>query len=181
MRLRLVLPLLVFLGLGGGLLWAMVGAEGGKRDPSTLDSGVVGKPAPDFALPAPGGIVPGLSTADLKGRISVVNVFASWCPPCLAEHPEITALARDRRLQVVGLNYKDREDKALAWLAEHGNPYARIGADRDGRVALDWGLVAVPETFLVDREGRIVVHHRGPITPEIVRDKFRPAIERLAK
>jgi cytochrome c biogenesis protein CcmG/thiol:disulfide interchange protein DsbE len=181
MRLRFVLPLLLFLGLGGALLWAMVGAEGGKRNPATVASAMVGKAAPDFALPAPGGVVPGLSAADLKGRVSVVNVFASWCPPCLAEHPFIVALAKDKRLQVVGLNYKDREDKAVAWLAEHGNPYARIGADRDGRVALDWGLVAVPETYVVDRQGRIVWHYRGPLTEALVRDELTPALDAALK
>jgi cytochrome c biogenesis protein CcmG/thiol:disulfide interchange protein DsbE len=115
----------------------------------------------------------------LKGQVSVVNVFASWCVPCRQEHPLIQRLARE--VPVHGFNYKDRPEDAARWLDELGDPYTRTGADLDGRVAIDWGVYGVPETFVIDREGRIAYKHIGPIPPRILDEKLLPLIERLRR
>ena len=140
-------------------------------DPSAIPSALVRQPAPAFDLPAlTGAGVPGLKRADLVGKVTVVNVFASWCVPCRQEQPELNALARqfagNDRVQLVGINYKDQPDKAQAFLDEVGNPYSAIGSDRDGRVGIDWGVYGVPETYVVDASG--IVRHKfiGPLTEQ---------------
>jgi len=138
-------------------------------DPSAIPSALVGHAAPAFDLPAlDGSGVPGLKRADLAGKVTIVNVFASWCVPCRQEQPALNALARqfagNARVQLVGIDYKDPPDKAAAFLGEMGNPYAAIGADRDGRAGIDWGVYGVPETYVVDATG--IVRHKfiGPLT-----------------
>ena len=124
-------------------------------EPTTtvLPSALIDQPAPEFALPPlAGGGEPGFSSADLHGKVSLVNVFASWCAPCRAEHQVLNALAQSKRVPIYGINYKDKPEAARAWIAELGNPYTRIGAD-DGRVGIEWGVYGVPETFVVDRAG----------------------------
>ncbi len=171
---RYLIPLAVFVVLAGFL------AVGLKLKPREVPSPLIGRAAPAFTLPRLDD--PGLSMplADLKGRVLVINVFASWCTPCLAEHPFVTELARSTQAQVVGLNYKDKPQDAHAWLARHGNPYAQVLVDRDGRVGLDYGVYGVPETFVIDTEGVIRHKHIGPITPEALRDELVPLVRRLA-
>jgi cytochrome c biogenesis protein CcmG/thiol:disulfide interchange protein DsbE len=163
-------------------LFAIVGvflAIGLTRDPSTLPSALIGKPAPSFALPPiDGRDEHGFSRADLGGQPMLVNVFASWCVPCRIEHPVIGRLA-EQGVVVQGINYKDRPEDAKAWLAELGDPFRRVGADRDGRVGIEWGVYGVPETFVVDRNGQIVYRHVGPMQPRDVEQKILPVLEKL--
>lgn len=160
------LPLAVALGLGAFLLWGLDPA----RDPRSVPSVLVDRPVPEFALPPIMGVDrPGLSRAALAtiDEPYLVNVFASWCGPCRAEHPVLVRLARDHGVPLMGLNYKDAPDDARAWLAEVGNPYLKIGSDVSGRAGIEWGVFGVPETFVVDASGTILMRHVGPIvTPE---------------
>ncbi|MDP6602820.1 MAG: DsbE family thiol:disulfide interchange protein [Rhodospirillales bacterium] len=151
-----------------------------QKDPRIVPSALIDKPVPEFALPPiTGGPGMGLASADLKSRISVVNVWASWCGPCKAEHPLVEELARSGLATVYGLNYKDEPSDALRWLADLGNPYTEIGADRNGRVGIDWGVYGVPETFIVDHEGRIRHKHVGPMTAEAVDGEIEPILRVL--
>ena len=175
-RLAFALPLLLFAAVA---VWMAVPLIRGD-DPSILPSALIDRPAPEFDLPALPGVAGGVARADLAGSVRLVNFFASWCVPCLAEHPLLTRMAREDGIPVFGVNYKDATGDATAWLARHGNPYERVGADGDGRVAIDWGVYGVPETFVVDREGHIRFRHAGPLTPEIVRDQLLPLIAELS-
>jgi cytochrome c biogenesis protein CcmG/thiol:disulfide interchange protein DsbE len=149
------------------------------RDPSTLPSALVGKPAPDFALPPlEGRDGHGLARADLGGQPMLVNVFASWCVPCRIEHPIVSRLAEEG-VVVQGINYKDRPEDAKGWLAELGDPYRLIGADRSGRVGIDWGVYGVPETYVIDKEGRIAYRHVGPLQPQDIAGTIRPLLDKL--
>ncbi len=174
-RLVYVFPLAALCVLAVVLLFGL------QRDPSIVPSALIDKPVPEFALPPiTGGPGKGFANADLGGRLSVVNVWASWCGPCRAEHPLVERLARSGLATVYGLNYKDEPQDALGWLAELGNPYAEIGADRNGRVGFDWGVYGVPETFIVDREGRIRHKHVGPMTAEALDGEIIPILRVLA-
>jgi cytochrome c biogenesis protein CcmG/thiol:disulfide interchange protein DsbE len=173
-RLTYLLPLGFFLALA--LIFLTRLESGG--DPSAIPSALVGQPAPAFDLePLPGAGLPGLARADLDGAVTVVNIFASWCGPCRVEHPELMKLAADPRLRVVGIDYKDQPANALSFLEDLGNPYAAIGVDTRGRIAIDWGVYGVPETFVVDRAGIIRFKFIGPLTPETVASSLMPAIE----
>ena len=154
-------------------------AAGLRHDPREIPSVLIGKPVPKFSLPPVRGRSLGLSSADLEGHVSLVNVFASWCVACREEHPVLMQMKRSGLVAIHGLNYKDRPADAQKWLDERGDPYTRTGADIDGRVAIDWGVSGVPETFVVDREGRIAYKQIGPITPELVEKTLRPLIEKL--
>ena len=149
-------------------------------DPNVLPSPLIDHPAPRFALPPLQGEAQGFSSADLKGHVSLVNAFASWCAPCRAEHPVLNALAHTGRVPIFGIDYKDKEELARAWIAELGNPYTRIGAD-DGRVGIDWGVYGVPETFIVDKDGRIRYKHVGPLTEADVERTIMPLVARLER
>ena len=149
------------------------------RNPSVVPSALIGKPVPAFNLPPVKGTVLGLSSADLKGEVSLVNVFASWCVACREEHPLLMQLSARHVVPIDGIDYKDKPDDAAQWLAAMGNPYARTGADRDGRVAIDWGVYGVPETFVIDREGRIAYKQIGAVTPKLVEETLRPLVARL--
>ena len=150
-----------------------------NRDPSLVRSVLIDKPAPQFVLPAVEGLgVPGFDTAALSGRVTVVNVFASWCIPCRDEHPLLTALKADTGVALFGINHKDAPENAKAFLDELGNPYDAVGADSNGRVSIDWGVYGVPETFVVDARGIIVFKHVGPISPQSLKDELLPAIEK---
>ncbi len=169
-----VLPLVIFLAAGVAFWWAL---DSG-RDPSKLPSALIDKPAPTFELPAIAGLdTPGLATGDLAtGEVTLVNVFASWCVPCRAEHPILVRLTEQEGLRLVGINYKDEAADAVDFLEELGNPYSRIGADPEGRASLDWGLTGVPETYVIDGAGRIRYRHVGPINPPEVESKILPAV-----
>jgi cytochrome c biogenesis protein CcmG/thiol:disulfide interchange protein DsbE len=156
-----------------------IGFYGGLgTDTTVLPSPLIDQPAPSFALPPLEAGETGFSSADLAGKVSLVNVFASWCVPCRAEHPVLNALSRSKRVAIYGINYKDKSEASRAWIAELGNPYARIGAD-DGRVGIEWGVYGVPETFVVDREGRIRYKHVGPLTQADLEQKILPLIAKL--
>lgn len=172
-KLLFLIPVAAFAGV------AVIFAIGLKRDPSIVPSALIGKPVPSFALPPVKGRTLGLTTADLKGDVSLVNVFASWCIECRAEHPLLMRLARERTVPLYGFNYKDKPDDAARWLDTMGDPYARTGADLDGRVAIDFGVYGVPETFVIDREGRIAFKQIGPITPKVLDETILPLVERL--
>ncbi len=170
------LPLIVFIVIGIGL------AIGLTLNPRDIPSALIGKPAPDFALPALEGRAnsQGLSKADLQtGQPSLVNVFASWCLPCRVEHPLLNRLAREGTVPIHGLNYKDQPRDATRWLNELGDPFSRIGADKDGRVSIDWGVYGVPETFVVDGKGEILCRHVGALTEHDVETKIRPILNDL--
>lgn len=177
-RLVYLLPLAVFVALAAVFLIRLETAG----NPEAIPSALVGKPAPDFDLAPLAGIDrPGLATADLKGPVTVVNVFASWCGPCRLEHPQLIELARDERVRLVGINYKDVTANAVRFLDELGNPYAAIGVDDRGRAAIDWGVYGVPETFIVDAAGVIRYKHIGLIDAKALDDAIRPAIEAALK
>lgn len=178
-RLLFLLPVLVFSGLA---LLFLVRLYAG--DPSRLPSALIGRPAPAFALaPLPGltrdgQAVPGLSADDVRGKVTIVNVWASWCAPCRQEHPLLMELAKDPAVRVVGINYKDDPENARRFLGALGNPFARVGIDGAGRTAIDWGVYGVPETFVVGPDGTIRHKHIGPLTPDAMAgflDKARAA------
>jgi cytochrome c biogenesis protein CcmG/thiol:disulfide interchange protein DsbE len=171
-RLRYGLPI-VFVALGFMLSWAL------NRDPRTIPSALIGQPVPQFTLPPVKGRTLGLSSADLTGEVSLVNVFASWCVECRAEHPLLLRMKADAVVPIHGLNYKDAPDEAARWLNSFGDPYARTGADLNGRVAIDWGVYGVPETFVVTKDGRIAHKQIGPISPENLENAILPLIRRL--
>lgn len=170
---KFILPLLPFLGL-----MVLLGV-GLTLNPREVPSPLIGKPVPTFELPPVQGRTLGLSTTDLKGEVSLVNVFASWCVACREEHPLLLELKRTGIVPIHGLNYKDKPYDAAKWLAELGDPYTRTGADIDGRVGIDWGVYGVPETFVIDRDGRIAYKHIGPVTRKALSDKIIPLIEEL--
>ena len=175
LRLVALLPLGFFLSLA---LIFLLRLESGT-DPEAIPSALVGQPAPPFDLPAlDGAVVPGLKRADLDGHVTVVNIFASWCGPCRVEHPELVALAKDGRIRVVGIDYKDQPQNAKRFLDDLGNPYAAIGVDTRGRIAIDWGVYGVPETFVVDRAGIIRFKVIGPLSADAVKGSLVPAIEK---
>jgi cytochrome c biogenesis protein CcmG/thiol:disulfide interchange protein DsbE len=174
-RVFLLLPLLVFLGL------VLVFAVRLDRDPGKIPSALIGRPVPAFSLPPVKGRELGLSSADLHGEVSLVNVFASWCVACREEHPLLMQLKADGVVMIHGLNYKDEPDNAARWLNSMGDPYTRTGADRDGRVAIDWGVYGVPETFIITQDGRIAHKQIGPITAKDLDETIVPLLRRLAK
>ncbi len=176
-RLFYLLPLAVFLVL------ALYFAIGLTKDPKILPSALIDKPAPDFVLPPiEGGPGNGFSSAGLKGDgVSIVNVFASWCLRCRTEHVLITRLAEMKIAKVFGLNYKDKPKAALRWLSELGDPYAATGADVKGRVAINFGVYGIPETFIIDSTGTIRYKHVGPLTPDILDATIVPIIKKLSQ
>jgi cytochrome c biogenesis protein CcmG, thiol:disulfide interchange protein DsbE len=170
---RYLIPLALFI-----VLAAFLGV-GLKLDPREVPSPLVGKPAPAFDLPLLSDPAVRLTAEQMKGRVWVLNVWASWCVPCLAEHPYVTQMARTTGVPLVGLNYKDKPEDAQRWLARHGDPYSQIVADRDGRVGIDYGVYGVPETFVIDKDGTIRHKQIGPITPEALNDTLLPLLKRL--
>ncbi len=167
-RLLFLLPGIVFVILA--LLFTVQLFWG--RNPSEVPSVLIDKPVPSFSLApleglmAEGKPVPGFSNEDLKGRVTVVNVWASWCAPCRQEHPLLVELAKDPSVRVVGINQKDNPDNARRFLGALGNPYSAVGVDPNGRASIDWGVYGVPETFIVGPDGMIRYKQIGPLTPE---------------
>ena len=174
-RFAALVPLAVFLVLGVFL------GVGLTLKPREIPSPLIGKPVPEFSLPPVQGRALGFSSADLKGEVSLVNVFASWCTACRAEHALLIRLREKGIVPIHGLNYKDPPADAEQWLNALGDPYTRTGADTNGRVAIDWGVYGVPETFVIDRSGRIVHKVIGPLTPQLLQDKVLPMIYELQK
>jgi cytochrome c biogenesis protein CcmG/thiol:disulfide interchange protein DsbE len=172
-RLKFFLPIIVFAGISAGLALSL------QNDPSKLPSMLMDKRAPAFALPPlePGQL--GLSNTDLGKKIVLINVFASWCGSCQIEHPSLMDLSRRNDLALYGIDWKDEPGKGLLWLTRFKNPYRLVGDDRGGRVAIDFGVTGVPETFLIDPSGRIRYRHAGPITPEVWAGTFEPIIAKI--
>ena len=152
----------------------------GGKDISTLPSAMIDKPVPEFDLAPIEGRKLGLKSGDLKSGLSLVNVWASWCPPCRVEHPFLMALA-EKGVTIYGINYRDKPADALRFLRNLGDPYKRIGADTTGRVSIDWGIYGYPETFLVDQTGRIRYRHVGPISSEVIENVFNPLMDKISK
>ncbi len=179
-RFVVLLPLGVFLALAALFFFRL-----GSGDPSRIPSALIGHPAPETNLaPVPGLLdragkpIPGIATADFKGAVTLVNVWASWCVPCHDEAPLLSALAEDSRIRIVGINYKDQPDNARRFLGRYGNPFAAAGSDGNGRASMEWGVYGVPETFIVGRDGRIAYKLVGPITPANLQAVVKPEIEK---
>jgi cytochrome c biogenesis protein CcmG/thiol:disulfide interchange protein DsbE len=181
-RWLVTLPLIGFALLAALFLMRLYG-----DDPSKIPSALIGRPAPQTSLPPLEGLkregaqVPGLDPAVFKGKVSVVNVWASWCVPCHDEAPLLTELGKDKRLQIVGINYKDAPDNARRFLGRYGNPFSVVGVDGDGRASIEWGVYGVPETFVVGREGTIVYKMVGPVTSANLDRVLKVEIEKALK
>ena len=172
--LRLMMAALTILGI------VSIGAdESGAIDPLQLLLVPLGSPAPDFSLPAIQEQTPGLSSVNLNGDVSIVNVFASWCAPCRLEHALLMDLAEKDVVPIYGLNYKDEPASARRWLEKLGNPYARIGSDRDGRVAEEWDLFSLPQTYVIDQTGRTAYVHTGVLDQSVIDETILPLIDTL--
>jgi cytochrome c biogenesis protein CcmG/thiol:disulfide interchange protein DsbE len=170
------------LGWTLGVFIALVAllAIGLRLNPREVPSPLIGKPAPAFELPLLMTPDKRFSERDMLGQVWILNVWASWCPPCLVEHPVVTRIAQSGVAPVVGLNYKDVREEALPWLARNGNPYRLIVYDADGRIGIDYGVYGVPETYVIDRKGVIRYKHIGPLTPDVVQQKVVPLVKQLA-
>ncbi len=176
-----LIPLVIFLGfaaVAGKMLYDQ-GVNG--RDVSAIPSALIGRQAPSLALPPlEGSNTAALTTAAIVGKLTLVNVFASWCVPCRQEHPILKELANDSRLTIVGINYKDRNDNALRFLGELGNPYKAIGVDPNGKAAIDWGVYGIPESYLVGPDGTILYKRVGPFDQRSLTQDLLPAIEKAS-
>ncbi|HYM30011.1 MAG TPA: DsbE family thiol:disulfide interchange protein [Candidatus Cybelea sp.] len=174
MRVQYAVPVAIF-----ALVALLLGA-GLYLNPREIPSALIGRPVPSFQLPPLPGHDPGFSSADLKeGQVVLVNVFATWCVPCRAEHPILLELSKRHEVPIFAIDYKDDPKMAEAWLAEFGNPYSRIGMDKSGRVGIDWGVYGVPETYVIDRTGNIAFKQVGPLTADDMEQKILPLIRQL--
>jgi len=179
-RLLVLVPLALFLGLAGLFFFRLLGPS----DHSVLPSVLIGHPAPQTNLPPVVGLVregqpvPGLAAADFAGNVTVLNVWASWCIPCRDEAPLLMKLAEDKRIRLVGINYKDQSDNARRFLGRFGNPYVASGADTNGRAGIEWGVYGVPENFIIGRDGKIAYKLVGPLSAENLEQVFMPEIEK---
>jgi len=178
-RLIVLVPLVAFLALAALFMLRL-----GSGDPSRIPSALIGQPAPATTLPPLAGLerdgkpVPGLDGGAFKDAVTLLNVWASWCVPCRDEAPLLMDIATDRRIRVVGINYKDQADNARRFLSRYGNPFVANGVDSNGRASIEWGVYGVPETFVVGRDGRIAYKLIGPITPGNLEQALEPAIEK---
>ena len=173
-RLIYILPAVAFAALSIYFYVAL------SRDPTALPSAMIDQLTPTFTLTGLGD-QPGLATSELAGQVVLLNFFASWCVPCKAEHPLLMSAPRELGVVLYGIDYKDKPADAARFLAELGNPYGRIGADRDGRVGIDFGVYGVPETYVIDKAGRIRWRHVGPLTPADVTKEIAPLVQALKK
>ncbi len=173
------LPLIVFLALAALFFFRL-----GAGDPNVVPSALIGRPAPETALPPLAGLerdgkpVSGIAPEIFRGKVTLVNVWASWCGPCREEAPLLEQLAKDARIQLVGINYKDQPDNARRFLGRYGNPFTAVGVDDTGRASIEWGVYGVPETFIVGRDGRIAYKLVGPITADNIEKNLKPEIEK---
>jgi cytochrome c biogenesis protein CcmG, thiol:disulfide interchange protein DsbE len=178
-RLLVVLPLIAFLAVVALFFFRL-----GAGDPSRIPSALIGHEAPATNLPPVEGLVrngeavPGIAPGDFKGTVTVLNVWSSWCVPCRDEAALLVKLARDKRIRLVGINYKDQADNARRFLGRYGNPFAASGADINGRASIEWGVYGVPETFIVGRDGKIAYKLIGGLTPENLERVVKPEIEK---
>ncbi|HEX2354788.1 MAG TPA: DsbE family thiol:disulfide interchange protein [Xanthobacteraceae bacterium] len=178
-RMLVLVPLVAFLALAALFVLRL-----GAGDPSRIPSALIGRPAPRTDLPPLPGLerdgkaVPGLDSAEFQGRVTVLNVWASWCVPCREEAALLMTVAADPRVRVVGMNYKDQPDNARRFLGRYGNPFAANGTDGNGRAAIEWGVYGVPETFVIGRDGHIAYKLIGPVTPDNLEAALQPAIEK---
>lgn len=178
-RWGVILPFAIFAGLAG-LFWFALQTG----DPSKLPSALIGKPVPEFALPPLEGLksdggeeMQGFAASDLAtGAPTIVNVFASWCVPCLEEHPMLMALAAEPGIRIYAINYKDDPASARRFLGRYGNPFSRVGTDNSGRTAIDFGVYGVPETYVISGDGKIAYRHVGPLTEEAITTKILPLL-----
>jgi cytochrome c biogenesis protein CcmG/thiol:disulfide interchange protein DsbE len=174
-RLLFLLPVLVFAGLVAYFVPPLLN----PTDPTYIPSPLIDQPVPQFDLPPLPGRAKGLSSADLKGQVQIVNIFASWCIPCRAEAPVLIGLAHESGVPIRGIDQKDKPADAEAYLKELGDPYASIGMDSDRRVSIDWGAYGAPETFIVDAEGRIRYKQAAPLTQADIHERILPLLARL--
>ena len=170
---RSLIPLVAFVLLAG-FLWI-----GLSLNPREVPSPLIDKPAPAFELPKLRDSDAVIRAADLKGNVWLLNVFASWCTPCLEEHPHLVALAQKSVVPLYGLNYKDSQEAALKWLNRHGDPYTGIVVDREGRTGIEYGVYGVPETFVIDKQGVIRFKHIGPLTSQVLDSEIMPLVKKL--
>ena len=171
--LRFLIPLALFVALA----WFLY--AGLSLNPREVPSPLIGKPAPAFALPRLDDPTQTVKREDMLGKVWVMNVWASWCAPCREEHPLVIALAKQRKVPVIGLNYKDRPGDARNWLERLGNPYAATLIDFDGKVGIDFGVYGVPETFVIDAQGLVRFKHVGALTPQVISQKLEPLLKEL--
>ena len=170
--------LLIPVGLFAGLATAL--GFGLSHNPRELPSMLADRPVPSFDLPPLIDGVDGLKSADLAGgKIRLLNIFASWCGGCRYEHPMMLRISSDKRFELVAINWKDSPSKAADWISTYGNPYRQIGEDRSGRAGIDLGVTGVPETFVIDKEGRVRYRHAGPVTPEVWETAIEPVIAEI--
>ena len=174
-RLFYGVPVASFVAMSAVLGWGLT------RNPRELPSTLIGRSVPKFSLPPVEGRRLGLSSADLRGEVSLVNFFASWCVACRAEHPLLLAMAQSGVVAIHGINYKDAPADAARWLDTLGDPYKRTGADRDGRVGIEWGLYGVPETYVVNADGHVMYKLAGPLTEQIRDSTILPLLARLRR
>ncbi len=186
MRLSVLAPVIVFAALAAIFAYYLSDIASGRKDIKEIPSALIDKPVPAFSLPpikggdGKGNDTGGLSSGDLKGSVALVNVFSSWCPPCRVEHPILMQLAAEG-ITVFGINYKDKPKDAQHFLVSLGNPYTKVGADLDGRGAIEWGVYGYPETFVVDRSGHIRYRHVGAISPHDLTETIRPLLKSLTR
>ena len=175
MKAKFLIPLLLFVVL---VVFLAVGLN---RDPHEVPSPLINKPAPAFDIPQLAQANKTFSPESMKGQVWILNVWASWCVACREEHPVLVELANSQQAPVIGLDYKDKREDALAMLAKQGNPYALSAFDANGRVGIDYGVYGVPETYVIDRAGIIRLKHIGPITPDVLNEKIYPLLSELKK
>jgi DsbE subfamily thiol:disulfide oxidoreductase len=174
-----LLPVLVFLVLVGFFVRRLELIREGQT-PDIIPSVMINRPMPDFRLASLTEGKPDVSAAGLKGRVVLIDIFASWCLPCRVEHP-LLAEIKKAGIDLIGINYKDKPQNARGWLQEMGDPYDAIGMDGDGRVAIDFGTYGVPESYLIDKQGVIRFKQIGPLTEDVIRDKLLPLAKELGK
>ena len=170
---RYLLPLAVFVVMLGFLVVGL------SLKPHEIPSPLIDKPAPAFSLPTLDAPQQNLSAQDLRGKVWILNVWASWCVACRIEHPLLVEFSNTGVVPIYGLNYKDKREDAIAWLNKFGNPYTRSLSDTEGLVGIDFGVYGVPETFVIDKNGIIRLKQIGPVTPEVLRDEILPLVRKL--
>jgi cytochrome c biogenesis protein CcmG/thiol:disulfide interchange protein DsbE len=174
MKWRFLLPAAAVAVLCGFFWYAL---EGGRYDPLLIDSPLLGRPAPQFAMANLADPAQRITLQQYLGKPFVLNVWGTWCGGCREEHPELLAIARQTEVPIIGIDWKDDHEAAKAWLGQLGNPYHVVGVDDDGSIAIDWGVYGAPETFLVGADGRVLTKNVGPMSVEIWRTKFLPLLE----